>query len=486
MRLKSFLVQAAACLSVSYLTALTGYIYAWPSFTLDNFMSNETVLSHPMNSMEIGLLGSLTNIGALVTTPFCSWTLNVLGRKYSAVLFGLPFVIAWAVISINNTVGVVLACIAVAGAGAAGQAVSSVFIAEIAEDSIRGAFASTTVTGYYVGLLISYVLGGLLDYHQVVYTNLMMSLLYIILVALLKESPVYLMQKGNEEEARKSLAFYRQADVTSKEVEAEINQIKLQLDPRLQKMLEEEDVSLEDMKAMELLLKNKPKAEDEKKDSEWRFLLKSKSSKRALTTCLIIMSSTIMMGSVVMQVYAEPLFKEAVPTINANRLSIFLALDFIVASALCSVCVDRFGRKPLMTITAAASGVCTFLLGTQIRFRWAPDWSTAFIIYLYSFVYNLGAAVVPFILPAEMFLPEVRGLCNSIIMACMWITNFVSLIIFNPLVDCLGLGNVFCCFAITCFLGALYSHFYLPETKGLPADAIQLLFLKKKKVVVAA
>ncbi|XP_060807277.1 facilitated trehalose transporter Tret1 isoform X2 [Amyelois transitella] len=486
MRLKSFLVQAAACLSVAYLTSLTGYIYAWPSFTLENFKSNETVLSHPMSSMELGLLGSLTNIGALVTTPFCSWALNVLGRKYSAILFGLPFVLAWTIIYINNTVAVVLACVALSGAGAAGQAVSSVFIAEIAEDSIRGAFASTTVTGYYIGLLISYILGGLLDYHQVVFANLALSVLYILLIALLKESPVYLMQKGKEKEARKALAFYRQVDITSKEIELEINQIKLQLDPRLQKMLEEDDVSLEDMKAMELLLKNKPEVEERKDESEWKFLLKSKSSKRALATCLIIMCITIMMGSIVMQVYAEPLFKEAVPTINANKLSIFLALDFIIASALCSVCVDKFGRKPLMTITAAGAGVCTFLLGTQIKYRWAPDWSTAFIVYLYSFIYNLGAAVVPFILPAEMFLPEVRGLCNSIIMACMWITNFVSLIIFNPLVDCLGLGIVFCCFAITCFLGALYSHFYLPETKGLPADAIQLLFLKKKKVVVAA
>lgn len=72
---------------------------------------------------------------------------------------------------------------------------------------------------------------------------------------------------------------------------------------------------------------------------------KSKSSKRALATVLIIMALTIMMGCVVLQVYAEPLFKEAAPTMPANQCAIFLALDFLIASILCVLAIDRFGRK---------------------------------------------------------------------------------------------------------------------------------------------
>ena len=61
-----------------------------------------------------------------------------------------------------------------------------------------------------------------------------------------------------------------------------------------------------------------------------------------------------------------------------------------------------------MTSTSIASGIFTILLGSQLHVNWAPHWFTAFIIYGYSFVYNLGAAVVPFVLTAEVFLPEVR------------------------------------------------------------------------------
>lgn len=39
---------------------------------------------------------------------------------------------------------------------------------------------------------------------------------------------------------------------------------------------------------------------------------------------------------------------------------------------------------------------------------WAPHWFTAVVIYGYSFVYNLGVAIVPFVITAEVFLPEVN------------------------------------------------------------------------------
>jgi MFS transporter, SP family, galactose:H+ symporter len=66
-------------------------------------------------------------------------------------------------------------------------------------------------------------------------------------------------------------------------------------------------------------------------------------------------------------------------------------------------------------------------------------------------------------------------------MGCMWIINFLILIIFNSIVEIFGLGTVFCGFSIICFVGAAYSYFLLPETKGLSVDAIQSLFQKKRR-----
>ncbi|CAH0717986.1 unnamed protein product, partial [Brenthis ino] len=484
-KFSAFLAQAGATLIISNLVALTGFIYAWPSYTYEIFKSNNTVLEAPMTSTQLSLIGSLTNVGALLATPLCGYAVDKFGRKYSAMLFGLPYVVSWSLIAVTKSINLVLFAVCLSGFGAAGQAVSSVYISEISHDSIRGGLTSSTVFGFFFGLLFSYALGGYLSYHNVIYVHLVLSIAYILMLLLLKESPVFLLKIGKEKEAAESIAFYQRVEVTSKEVEVEIKKLRLQLDPRIERILQ--DGGTDSKESVELL--DKPLSftakidEVKNKETAWQFLRRSDSSKRALLAVLIVMAVTILMGSIVLQVYAEPLFKEAIPTMNPNTCSILLAVTYLLAGLVCACILDKFGRKFLMTITSIASGIFTILLGSQLQVHWAPHWFTAFVIYGYSFVYNLGAAVVPFVLTAEVFLPEVRGLCNSFSMACMWVMNFVTLIIFNPLVEVCGLGPTFYIFSIVCFLGAFYSHFYLPETKGLPADAIQLLFLKKRRNV---
>lgn len=63
-----------------------------------------------------------------------------------------------------------------------------------------------------------------------------------------------------------------------------------------------------------------------------------------------------------------------------------------------------------------------------------------------------------------------------------WLCNFVMLFIFNPLLAAIGLGPVFYLFAVVCFMTAIFTYFFLPETKGLPVDVIQTLFSKKHRV----
>lgn len=480
MTVRGFLVQGVATLAIAYLCTLTGLVFSWPSYNVANFMSNDTVLSEPMSSVHVSLLGSLTNVGAMLGTPFCGYIVNGLGRKYGAMLFGLPYVLGWTIISVTNSVPLILTAMALTGLGTAGQTISSIYISEISQDSIRGSLMSTVVSSYFLGLLISYIFGGYLNYSVVVYLHLSMSILYIVMLALLKESPVFLMQRGKEKEAAESIAFYRQVRVTSKEVEVELAKIRLQLDPRLEKILEGE----EDPVITKELIKTPPP--QVQKLSEWQFLKQSQSSIRALKTSLACMATMILMGNIALQVYAETLFKEAVPLMDSNQCSIFLAIDLLVASVICTFVIDKFGRKPLMISTSILASVCTMLLGTQIQWHWAPHWFTALIIYVYSFIFNVGVAVVPYVLSAELFLPEVRGLCGSIVMTSGWAMNFITMVIFTPVVEEVGFAPLFYAFSVVGFIGAGYCVFWLPETSGLSINEIQALFIKNTKRKVGA
>lgn len=69
------------------------------------------------------------------------------------------FQIGWSIITLTNYTPLIIIAIGITGFGAAGQAVSAVYIAEIVQDSIRGMLTSSCVTIYFTGLLFSYIIG---------------------------------------------------------------------------------------------------------------------------------------------------------------------------------------------------------------------------------------------------------------------------------------------------------------------------------------
>ncbi|XP_063629051.1 uncharacterized protein LOC134800511 [Cydia splendana] len=482
---KSLVIQILSTVVVAFQASITGATMSWPSVTVDIFKSNSTVLHRPMTLLEISLFGSLINVGGLVTAPFCGTIFNKLGRKYGCVFFGVPFLLGWAIISITSDVTMVLIAMALSGIGAGGQAVATIFIVELAEDSVRGGLTACAGTGYFFGILLCYIIGGYFSYRTMVLIQLSMSVLSIALFMTLKDSPVYLALIGNYEEAAKSLAFYRWTDVSSKEIQTELAKIKREArdDPSLDDLLLQDKES--QPAAAALLEDNAQKSTGKKTQdsliSQLKFLHNSRSSKMALfvTSSLVFMS--IMMGSLAVQVYAEPLFKSAVPSLPPNMCAIFLAILFLITSLLCVSLVDRCGRKMLIIVSSLGSGLCTLLLGTQLQLGWAPHWFSALLIYAYSFAYTLGAAVVPFIIMSEVFLPEVRGLCNSIVTLMQWSMNFISLMLFEMLQPLVGPGPIFYAFSVVCFACVLFTWRLLPETKGLSVDQIQLAFLKGNK-----
>lgn len=71
-----------------------------------------------------------------------------------------------------------------------------VYINEFCEPSIRGTLSSSALLFHGIGTLISYGLGGTVDYATLNYTGLSLAVLGLFLLSFLRESPLYLMKKG--------------------------------------------------------------------------------------------------------------------------------------------------------------------------------------------------------------------------------------------------------------------------------------------------
>ncbi|KAM3958160.1 facilitated trehalose transporter Tret1-like [Aphomia sociella] len=486
------IVQIISTFILSYSSLAMGLTFAWPSSTFLLFKSENTTLHRPMTDGETALLGSLSSIGALVGNPIASVLLNMIGRKYSAILTASIGVISWLMISFSNQVEVILAALFIYGISGSVFLVIPVFVTEFCQESIRGTMASCPVIFYGIGMLVSNLLGGCLEYNTLTYVILSMSVFGVLMFFFLKESPVYLMSKGRREqierqvsglkndrrkalEAIKSIAFYKNASKDSKEVLQELEKIKRVLNPDIQ----------EDSVPEKEKLNPEIESQTPEKIGFFKFLKKSKSTRRAMYMVLIVMTIAIMQGLNVVLVYAKPLFNSVVPeeVLSSTLCSVLLAGMVVISGIVAGYLTDLVGRRYLLIVASFVSGICCAIIGCQIHLEWGPRWLVVVLIYLYCAAYTVGAGTVPFVLLSEVFLPEVKSYMSMLALEWTWLCNFLVIYIFNSLMNALGLGAIFFVFSVVCFCSSVYSYYYVPETKGLTVDVIQLQFVKPKEAV---
>ncbi|XP_038218599.1 facilitated trehalose transporter Tret1-like [Zerene cesonia] len=443
--------------------------FTWPSSTMDLFTSPNTPLNRMMSDFEVSLLGSLSCISALLTLPFVGILMEKFGRKYTCFALYSLQMISWIIIISFNYVEAILLAIFISGITSCTLLIIPVYVSEFCQESIRGSMASSVLMFFGFGMLTSYLLGGLVPYNVMNYITLGLAGVGGLLITLVKDSALYLMIKGREREAALSIAHYKSLNANSNEVEQEIKHIKRLLNPELDEATPEEEML-------------KPELKPKEKLSVWRFMKKSRSSRRALVVCLVLYSATVFQGLVVVQVYAAPLFGKAVPSMSTTLSSVIFAIVTVVSGMIAAYLVEVLGRKPLMVYSSVAAAVCCVLLATQIQFEWGPNWTTAVFIYLFCLSYTIGAGTIPYIYCAEVFLPEIKSFASIFAMEWAFLGFFIVLFIFNPLVSYIGLGGVFYIFAVVCLLTAIFCVFFMPETKGLTVDVIQLQFAKPRSL----
>ncbi|CAH0717992.1 unnamed protein product, partial [Brenthis ino] len=436
-----------------------GVMYTWPSSTLNLFSSANTTLDRVMTENEISLLGSISSISAIIITPFCGYLLDTLGRKRSCILFYMAQVACWVIIVMCNKVEAVLFAMFLSGLTGCMMLIVPVYVSEFCQESIRGSMTSGSMIFYGIGMLVSYLLGGLLEYKMMNYVSLTLTIIGLTLLCFMKDSPMFLVKSGQLKKAAQSIAFYRGLKIDSKELRREMENIKnlLNEEPNCNEIPQEEKGLHSD---------ENPK----QKISQWKYLKKSRSTQRALVVCIVLYTASIFQGLIVVQVFAVPLFKEAVPTISTTLSSVIFAIVSVISGFFGAYFIDWFGRRPLMIYGSIATGLSCLVLGLQIQLNWGPTWLTAVLINLYCVAYTFGAGTVPYVIVAEVFMPEIKSLASMVSTEWLFFCGFVILYIFNPLVSALGLGPVFYIFAAFCFFSAIFSHFFLPETKGLPVN----------------
>ncbi|XP_053326611.1 solute carrier family 2, facilitated glucose transporter member 9-like [Spea bombifrons] len=147
---------------------------------------------------------------------------------------------------------------------------------------------------------------------------------------------------------------------------------------------------------------------------------------------------------------------------------------------LCSVLVDRFGRRVLLlsgyAVMVLSLGLLTVTLSLQEQYTWMPYCSVT-LIFIFVLSFGTGPGASTMTINVELFSQEARAAAFVIVGLINWMGLFIIGMVF-PFVEASLGPYCFLIFLSIIAVCAVFLYFYLPETKGKSAIEIKEDFKK--------
>lgn len=439
------------CFAANVITLTYGVVPGWLSPTLPLLRSNTTALGgHPVTQEEESWLASLPFLGAFLFSAAYSYVNQNLGRKAAGYLSAVPAIIAYLLIIFGDSIVYLLIARFILGLCIAGVNIfTATYVSEISEDSIRGALGNFRGIAAGAGTLTVYAVGSYFSVQSTAIVCLSTPVLFLFGYFWLPESPVFSLGKGRRTEAFHAYSWLR-GDTGLAEVEMRKLEVVVNVNTS-----ETQKVSVLD-------------------------LMSVRGTRRALLIALVLSVVQQFSGMNVVYGYCESIFEMSRSILSPHISSIIFGFVNLSGSLFSCFVSDLAGRRPILIWTQIFQGICLVGLGTYLfTDSLGIDVSVVSVIpiicvSLYSFCVIAGPADLLFVVMAEIFRPEARGLAMGITSSTIWILAFLSTKFYNVLVGLLGVHGCFWLFSGVSFAGAVFTFFQLPETKNRSLESILL------------
>jgi MFS family permease len=185
--------------------------------------------------------------------------------------------------------------------------------------------------------------------------------------------------------------------------------------------------------------------------------------------------------------YAPQIFETVgVSSTNSSLFAtgVYGTVKVVATAIFLLVGIDYFGRKRSLICGGAWMSACMFIIGAVLATHPPntkdPHVSHASIamvvmIYLYVIGYSASWGPTPWVLVSEIFPTRLRAYGVGLAAATQWLFNYVITKVTPEAVASIG-WRTFLMFAIFCLAMTVFVIFFVPETKQMKLEEMDVLF----------
>ena len=430
----------------SLTAALAGFLFGFDTVVISGAdqklqeLWNSTDIFHGSVVMAMALWGTV--VGAI----FGGIPTRKIGRKKTLLWIGIFYTLSAIGSALANDPFTFAAFRFLGGVGVGISGIAApAYISEIAPAKNRGKLVGlyqfNLVTGILVAFLSNYLLSGLgeNDWRYMMGIEALPAIIYTFLVLTIPKSPRWLYLNNQQEEAEKVIRdAYSKKDAD--ELIAEIIQNK------------ESNINAESIF-----------------QKKYSFIL---------MLAFLVAAFNQFSGINAFLYYAPRIFEAGGIGQSAALLnSVGIGLTNVIFTYIGISLIDKLGRRSLMYI-----GSIGYIISlTLISLSFILDWGGILLpIFLFLFIasHAIGQGAIIWVYISEIFPNHIRSYGQSFGVSTHWVLAAIIPSLIPFLFSWIGPGIVFGFFAFMMVLQLLFTHFIMPETKGVSLEDLSKKLIK--------
>jgi sugar porter (SP) family MFS transporter len=359
--------------------------------------------------------------------------------------------------------------------------------AEVAPPEVRGSLIALQQLAICFGIMISFwidygtnYIGGSGDFqHEAAWLlpiclQLFPAAVLFAGILFMPFSPRWLVHHNREEEARKVLANLRDLPPDHELVELEFLEIKAQ------SMFEKRTVAEHFPHLRELTAWNIFKLQFVAIGS----LFKTRAMFKRVIVATVTMFFQQWTGINAILYYAPTIFKSL--GLSSNTTSLLatgvVGVVMFIATIPSVLYIDKIGRKPILTIGAIGMAICHIIVAAIVaadRYSWATHkaagWGAVVMVWLFVVHFGYSWGPCAWIIVAEIWPLSNRPYGIALGASSNWMNNFIVGQVTPDMISGISYGT-YLIFGILTFGGAAFVWFFVPETKRLTLEEMDVIF----------